>query len=97
LQLVLTTAASAKHDVVHLEKKANTECSGSEHSSHESSDHTSENCIFCAHGSAIFDGSSIVSVIVILPVTESGPESLGFHISQFPQPLPSLRGPPDFV
>ena len=94
LQLVITTTASAQHEIVHLEKNAKTEHSASDHSSNDSTSHHSENCIFCAHGSAISESSSIVSFIVILPVTESEVESPSFHISHTSEPLPSLRGPP---
>ena len=94
LQIVITTTASAQHEIIHLEKKAKTECSGSEHSSHESSDHHSENCIFCAHGSAISESSTSLSVIIILPVTESEVGSPSFYFSHISKALPSLRGPP---
>ena len=94
LQLVITTTASAQHEVFHVKEKAKTECSHKEHSPDTPSSHHSEHCVFCAHGSAISESSATDSFIVILPVTESEIESLSFHISHTSYPLPSLRGPP---
>ncbi|HEY6172080.1 MAG TPA: hypothetical protein VIX80_07475 [Candidatus Kapabacteria bacterium] len=93
LQLVITTTASAQHEVFHVEEKTKTECSDKEHSSDTETHHT-ENCVFCAHGSVISESSSAISFIVILPATESEVESPSFHISHTSEPLPSLRGPP---